>query len=155
MTDLQTPPEGSAPQPTYPLRRAFLMLSIPFSVLLVFVIAVVLLYENPNTGNQIDTLDLIEARTEGIRSTDRSQVQLLMGAYGAAPDQWTEAQLASFRGLVERTGWPAELGPGGGVTAVRLTGASPSEWNQAERDGALKLLELFERYWFARPAPRR
>ncbi|MHC4261115.1 MAG: hypothetical protein ACYSWX_01210 [Planctomycetota bacterium] len=135
----------------YPMRRAFLMLSLPFTVLGIFVLIVVLSTDDPSRGSRIDSARAVERRVEGIAATERNVVQDLIGARTLAPAEWSESQRMAFAGLVERTGYPAELDESLGVTSERLSGTPPSEWNEPEREIAAKLLEHFQRYWLSPP----
>lgn len=141
-------PRGSQP---YPLRRAFLMLSLPFALLAVFTAGLLWWLGEKGDGATIAPAQRIERRMEGIRATAQEDASKLIEARNSAPDTWTEAQVAAFRGLVERTGWPTELGESTVVTRSRLIEATPAEWNEAERTSAAALLDHFERYWFSQP----
>lgn len=136
----------------YPLRRAFLMLSLPFTALLVFVLLIVFGDDQDNVEGFTPGV-AVERRMEGIRATDNTEAGLLVDAWDRAPTAWGEEQLAAFRSLVERTSWPDEEGRSAGVTRSILLTYAPSEWNEAERASAKRLLDLFERYWF-RPSDR-
>lgn len=139
----------------YPLRRAFLLLSLPFTVLAIFVGLVVIELQDLDEGRVIAPSEAVERRTEGIVATPQSEAPALIDARNRPPEAWGEAEIAAFRALVERTGWPDRADEQAAVTRARLAGGEPSGWNQVERDSARELLDLFERYWFRQPSPRR
>ena len=137
----------------YPLRRAFLMLSLPFTVLLIFVLVVVFGGGEGSSKDELDPSDAVERRMDGIRATPQSDAGFLVDAWDRDPGEWSPEQVTAFRELAARTGWPDEDSRATGVTRSILLESDPSEWNEAERASAKRLLALFERYWF-RPSNR-
>jgi hypothetical protein len=139
----------------FSLKRAFLMLSLPFALLLVFVVALLSTTDLGADRGRVALLESVERRMDGIAATPEADAAALIAARAAAEDAWDEAQRGAVRRLLERTAWPDGSRELAHVTNLRLVGAPPEQWNGDERAAVRELLDHFERYWFARPQPRR
>lgn len=135
------------------LKSAFLLLSVPFAVLMVVTVATLWVLDFDRDTAGVVLSDTIERRQQGLMETPPADAGALVGALQAPLGPWTDEQKAALRRLLVRTGWPTGSEAAKVVTNERLSTTDPSEWNAAERAVAVEILREFERSWFSR-APR-